>query len=53
MRWAGLEAQMGDKVVRVGRGGGIAVNRPLGTLGGRREDDIKMDFQVRGWCVGE
>jgi len=36
-----------------GGGGGLEVKRPLETLGGRREDNIKMDFQVIGWCVGE
>jgi hypothetical protein len=29
------------------------VKRSLRTLRGRREDNIKMDFQVIGWCVGE
>lgn len=47
MRWAGHEARKGDKrgTCRV-KGGKIALNRPLETLRGRREDDIKMNFQV-------
>jgi hypothetical protein len=54
MRWAGNEVQMGDKngTCRV-KGRKFEVKRPLGTLRGRREDNIKMDFQVIGWCVGE
>ena len=49
------EVQAGDKsgTFRVRRGGGLQVKRPLETLRGRREDNIKMYFQVIGWCVGE
>jgi len=45
---------MGDKngTYKV-KGGILEVKEPLETLSGRREDNIKMDFQVIGWCVGE
>jgi hypothetical protein len=51
MRWAGLEARMGEKInacrLLVGKPVG---KRPLGRPRRRWMDNIKIDFLEIGWC---
>jgi hypothetical protein len=52
MRWAGHVALMTAKRIAyrilVGKS---EVKRPLGRLGHRWEDNIRMDLREMGWCV--